>query len=304
MGLWDKVKETGKTIGQKAGQGAKAISDEIARRQEEGRLKDKLLSNFSIEDLKGFCKFYGYSKPDPTYEDENGRTRHRKPDREDWVDLCKEKSIDKLRKYAAKNRQLSQDARETLIEIDRFQEGTVKSDTTYTEPKAMTEDKTDVNNSKPNTSDLAAIPDFEFSQLLSYIEIKYQKIINDATFSDEDGFTDNLVSSLRSAFPEMQIENTRRLHRDTGDIFVNGKYVFELKYADNEGTLNKGLQEAIRYKEKNYPGVAFIILDIGEMQGRLTQYKRWYEGNNAKVIILAGKGERKRPKKTYIFREK
>ena len=304
MGIWDKVKDTGKAIGAKASQGAKAISDEIARRQEENRLKDKLLGDFSMEDLKGFCKFYGYPDPDPTYEDENGRTRHRKPDRGDWFDLCKEKSMDKLKKYAEKSRQISQDARETLMEIDKFQGVNTKSGNTYTEPKVMVEDRTQADESKPNTPNIAPILDSEFSELLSYIEIKYQKIINDATFSDEDGFTDNLVSSLRSAFPDMQIENTRRLHRDTGDIFVNGKYVFELKYADNEGTLNKGLQEAIRYKEKNYPGVAFIILDIGEMQGRLTQYKRWYEGNNAKVIILSGKGERKKPKKTYIFREK
>jgi hypothetical protein len=102
----------------------------------------------------------------------------------------------------------------------------------------------------------------------------------------------------------MQIENTRRLYRDSGDIFINGKYVLELKFADNEGTLNKGLQESLRYKEKNYPGVAFIILDIGQMQGKLAQYQRGYERDDAKVIILSGKGARKKVKKTFIFREK
>ena len=303
MSFWDKVKDTGKAIGEKAGKGAKAISDEIARRQEEARLKEKLLSDFSGEDLKDFCKFYGYEGPDPTYEDDNGRKRVRKLDRADWVDYCMDKSIDKLKKYAEKNRQISQDSRETLIEITKFQTGTSTTiQNTYNEPKQTIKSETDINEAKISPINTATNP--EFTEILSYIETKYQKIINDATFSDEDGFTDNLVTSLRSAFPEMQIENTRRLHRDTGDIFVNGKYVFELKYADNEGTLNKGLQEAIRYKEKNYPGVAFILLDIGEMQGRLTQYKRWYEGNNAKVIILSGKGQRKKPKKTFIFREK
>lgn len=300
MGLWDKVKDTGKAIGEKAGQGAKAISDEIARRQEEARLKDKLLSDFSGEDLKGFCKFYGYSGPDPYEEDDNGRRKKRALDRSDWYNYCMDKSIDKLKKYAEKNRQISQDARETLIEIDKFQGRDTARQNTYDEPRTNIEKETkpDMNNVNPTQDNP------NFSKLLSYIETTYQKIINDATFSDEDGFTDNLVSSLRSAFPDMQIENTRRLHRDTGDIFVDSKYVFELKYADNEGTLNKGLQEAIRYKEKNYPGVAFIILDIGEMQGRLSQYKRWYERDGANVIILSGKGERKKPKKTYIFKEK
>lgn len=304
MRIWDKVKETGKTIGEKASQGAKAISDEIARRQEEARLKDKLLGDFSLADLKGFCKFYGYSDPDPTYEDGNGRTRHRKPDRGDWFDLCKEKSIDKLRKYAEKDRRISQDARNTLIEINKFQGGT----TATSQKEAVREEPKEPVVARTNsaTEQEKNPVDSDFEEILSMIRTKYEEAIRDAFFIDENQFNDHLVGYLRAKFEDKhRIEDTHRIHRDTGDIFIDGKYVLELKYADSIGTMDKGATEAKRYKEKGYAGVAFIILDIGKLTGSLPQYKRWYEDEGAKVIILRGKGERKKTKKIRgIFIEK
>lgn len=302
MGIWDKVKETSKTIGQKAGHGVKVISDELARRQEEARLKDKLLGDFSLADLKGFCKFYGYSDPDPTYEDANGRTRHRKPDRGDWFDLCKNKSIDKLKKYAEKDRRISQDARDTLIEISKFQAvttATSQKDMVREESKESAVAQINTVAEQQKTSVLSS-----FDEILSVIENNYENAIRDQFFTDEDQFNDNLVSYLRAKFGDKyRIENTRKLHRDNGDIFIDGKYVLELKYADSIGTLDKGATEAKRYKEKGYPGVAFVILDVGKLTSSLAQYKRWYEDEGAKVIILRGKGERKKPKK-IVFIEK
>ncbi len=297
MGIWDKVKEAGNKVKDATASGVKAVSDEIARRQEEARLKSKLLGDFSLADLKGFCKFYGYSDPDPTYEDTNGKIKHRKPDRGDWIDLCMDKSLDKLKKYAEKDRRISQDARDTLIEIEKFQlgtSGTSQNNVVLEEPKESTVAQTQTNIviKQQSTSTSSS-----FDEILSAIK-DYGNIIIDQFFTDEGQFNDNLVSYLRAKFGgKYRIENTRKLHRDNGDIFIDGKYVLELKYADSMGTLDKGMTEAKRYKEKGYPGVAFVVLDIGKLTSNLPQYKKWYEDEGAKVIILKGNGERKKPKK-------
>lgn len=305
MGLWDTVKDAGKAVKDKAVSSGKTISAELQRREESRKLKHDLLANFYLEDMEGICKKYGYSGPQPYKGYVNGRRYKVKLERKDWFSYCMGLPIDKLKKYAYNDRRLSRDAREVLMQIDNIEKEELGERRERKEEVWQSENEND-----RTETDLVVQPSkmahaiSDFDEILSYIETKYQRIIADVTFSDEDQFTDNLYAALRAAFPNMQIENTRRLYRDSGDIFINGKYVLELKFADNEGTLNKGLQESLRYKEKNYPGMAFIILDIGQMQSKLAQYQRGYERDDAKVIILSGKGARKKVKKTFIFREK
>ncbi len=302
MGIWNKVKETGKVIKDTAKEKAKSISDELARQAEERRNKEKLLSNFYLEDMKGICKQYGYSGPDPYEEDENGKRHKITLEREDWFRYCMTLSLDKLKKYAEKDRRISQDVRDTLIRIDEAQkESTISSqkETVYERPQEVST----IEKPLVETSQAVSIPS-DFEEILSTIRTKYEDAIRDAFFTGEDQFNDHLVGYLRAKFEDKhRIEDTHKLHRDTGDIFIDGKYVLELKYADSIGTLDKGATEAKRYKEKGYPGVAIIILDIGKLTGSLPQYKRWYEEEGAKVIILRGKGERKSVKKRYFVRE-
>jgi len=302
MSLWDKVKETGKAVKDTAAKGVKTISDEMARQAEEKRLKEGLLSTFWLEDMKGLCKQYGYSGPSPYEVDfDTGRKHKVKLEREDWFKYCMGLSLDKLKKYAERNRRISQDAREVLTEIDEKQrEAFSQVDAIYEESQKMSMTE---NPSTGQTSQVVSVSS-DFEEILSAIRTNYEDAIRDQEFNDEDQFNDNLVSYLRAKFGDKhRIENTRKLHRDTGDIFIDGKYVLELKYADNKGTLDTGLQETKRYKEKNYPGVAVIILDVGALTGALSQYKRWYEEDGAKVLILRGKGERKKVKKRYFVRE-
>lgn len=294
MGILDALGDVAKKGGQLAKNSIDAAVTKMQQMQEVRRLKSELLSNFRLDDMKAFCKQWGYEGPDPYYEDENGRKHKGKLDRDDWFGYCMDFSLDKIKKYAEGDRRISQDARDVLMEIEDKQKGFQSQEkTTYEDvQKVNTVEKPLIN----QIGQTVSVPS-GFEEILSVIRTKYEDAIRDAFFTGEDQFNDHLVGYLRAKFEDKhRIEDTHKLHRDTGDIFIDGKYVLELKYADSIGTLDKGTTEAKRYKEKGYPGVAIIILDIGKLTGSLPQYKRWYEEEGAKVIILRGKGERRKPK--------
>lgn len=303
MGLWDSVKETGKKVGKgivdTTAAGAKAVSDEMARRAQERQFKEDLLTNFTLNDMKAIINFYGFSGPDPYEEDENGRKHKRKLEREDYYDFCMGLTLDKLKKYAERDRRLSYEVRDTINAINEW---TGKPLSSSPPQPATNQTQMEVNVKSTAPVNIEIKPQIsEFDEILNAIKNEYEDTIRDQFFRDEDAFNDNLATFLKTKFGNrFSIENTRRLHRDTGDIFINGKYVLEQKYADNTGTLDKGLSELERYREKKYSGVAVVILDTGKITSQVLPYKRWYEDKGAKVLILSGKGERKKQKPKFF----
>lgn len=303
MGLWDKVKDTGKKVGSAVvnttSAGMKAVSDEMERRRQEKDFKQRLLSNYSLDDMKTICKFYGFNGPDPYEEDDNGRKHKVKLDREDWFDYCMELSLEKLVKYAERDRRLSYEIKDVITEIKEWQ-GKPSGSTPYSEPVAPPHTEVNIKSDTPVNIEIKPQTS-EFDEILNAIRNDYEDTIRDQFFRDEDAFNDNLVTFLKTIFKnKFGIENTRRRHGDTGDILINGKYVLEQKYADNPGTLNQGLGEMKRYKAKRYPGIAFVILDTGKITPQVLEYKRYYEEEGAKVIIIRGQGARKKLKPKYF----
>jgi len=305
MGLWDNVKEASKKVSKgivdTASAGMKAVSDEIARREQEKRFKKDLLTNFTLNDMKAIINFYGFSGPDPYEEDENGRRHKRKLEREDYYDFCMGLTLDKLKKYAERDRRLSYEVRDVISAINEWTGKPSTASSPTTQPAAA-QTQMEVNVKSATPVNIEIKPQIsEFEEILNAIKNEYEDTIRDQFFRDEDAFNDNLATFLKTKFGNrFSIENTRRLHRDTGDIFINGKYVLEQKYADNTGTLDKGLSELERYREKRYSGVAVVILDTGKITSQVLQYKRWYEERGAKVLILSGKGERKKQKPKFF----
>ena len=85
------------------------------------------------------------------------------------------------------------------------------------------------------------------------------------------------------------------------DLLLDGKYALELKYADNTGTLDKGVREVKDYlRHTSY--IAVIMFDVGKLNPEtLDKYRRYYEEERARVIILQGRGGRRKKKKgVYI----
>ncbi|MGC8730605.1 MAG: hypothetical protein ACP5RP_04480 [Candidatus Micrarchaeia archaeon] len=307
MGFLDNLKETskkiGKTIVDAASTGVKNVSDEIARREQEKNLKERLLSNFTLDDMKAFVKKWGYNGPNPYEEDEEGRKHKVKLDRDDWFDYCMDFSLDKLKSYAQSDKRLSYEAKDIITAIDEW-EGKLSREQTAPAPRpaqSQTQMEVNVKSTTPVNIEIKTQTPSEFDEILNAISTEYENTIRDQFFRDENAFNDNLATFLKTKFGDrFMIENTRRLHGDTGDILINGKYVLEQKYADNVSTLNQGLGELKRYKAKRYPGIAFVILDMGKITPQVLEYKKYYEEEGAKVIIIRGQGERKKPKQRFF----
>jgi len=83
---------------------------------------------------------------------------------------------------------------------------------------------------------------------------------------------------------------------------IDDRYVLELRYANNEGTLNKGLKEVRNYyKLLHYKGVAVIILDIGILGvNKINEYVEDYKEDEAKIIILNAKARPTPKKDEYV----
>ena len=309
MGLWDNFKETSKKVGKAVinttSAGVKAVSDEIARREQEKNLKEKLLSNFTLDDMKAFVRKWGYDGPNPYEEDKEGRKHKVKLDRDAWFDYCMDFPLNKLKKYAENDRKLSYDARDEIAAINEYFGEQSSTAMPYVETKtpveaAQPQMEVNVRSSTPVNIEIKP-QTAEFDEILNAIRNEYEYTIRDQFFRDEDAFNDNLTTFLKTRFGNrFGIENTRRRHGDTGDILINGKYVLEQKYADNPSTLNQGLGEVKRYKAKRYSGIAFVILDTGKITSQVLEYKKYYEEEGAKVIIIRGQGERRKSKPKFF----
>lgn len=306
MGFLDKLKETGKKVGKTvvdtASSGIKNVSEEVARREQEKRLKERLLSNFTLDDMKAFCKKWGYSGPNPYEEGRKGKV---KLDRAAWFDYCLDISLHKLKSYAQNDKILSYEAKDIINEIDDF-EGKPSSAQVLPASQSVQNNQTqmevNVKSNNPVNIEIKTQAQSEFDEILNAISTEYENTIRDQFFRDENAFNDNLATFLKTKFGNrFTIENTRRLHGDTGDILINGKYVLEQKYADNISTLNQGLGELKRYRAKGYPGIAFVILDVSKITPQVLEYKKYYEEEGAKVLIIRGQGERKKPRQKFFI---
>ena len=305
MSILDTIKETGKKVGKgianTTSAGLNAVSEGIAKREQEKKFKYDLLNDFSIDDMKAICRFYGYLGPTNYEDDENGRRHKIRLERSNWFNYCMGLSLDKLKKYAERDRRLSYELRDTITAINEWVGNSQMLGQrplpiqTQTQMEVNVKTATPVNiEIKPQTA--------EFDEILNAIRNEYEDTIRDQFFRDEDAFNDNLATFLKTKFRNrFRIENTRRRHGDTGDILINGKYVLEQKYADNPGTLNQGLGEVKRYKAKMYLGIAFVILDIGRITPQVLEYKKYYEEEGAKVIIIRGQGARKKQKPKFFI---
>ncbi|MEM0142846.1 MAG: hypothetical protein QXL94_02675, partial [Candidatus Parvarchaeum sp.] len=257
------------------------------------------------DDMEAFTKKWGYGGPDQYKEDEEGRKRKVKLDRDDWFDYCMGFPIEKLKKYAEGDRRLSYEARDAINAINDYFGQPSSTAVTRTAPSTSVEDtqpQMEVNVKSTTPINIEIKPQTpEFEEILNAIRNEYEDTIRDQFFRDEDAFNDNLATFLKTKFGNrFGIDNTRRRHGDTGDILINGKYVLEQKYADNPSTLNQGLAEVKRYKAKRYPGIAFVILDTGKITPQVLEYKKYYEEEGAKVIIIRGQGERKKSKSKFF----
>jgi len=135
----------------------------------------------------------------------------------------------------------------------------------------------------------------ELQVIKPLIEKKFQHAVEDKSFSNEKHLRKDLTEFLRINLPaNIKISNEVRSKFGIIDILIDDKYIIELKYADNKGTLDRGIAETKRYKELGKI-VIVVILDVGVLDQKvIDQYSKYYKEEAAETIIIRVKRQRKR----------
>ena len=236
-----------------------------------------------MKHLKRICKDYGIGQP-PQYKEDfiTGERRKRTLRREDYIAYIHRRlSLEQIQQYAQKHKikvyDIIGEKSEKMVKTPQRKEG-------YSKIKDEQVTKIEVKRQS------------KFEELLGLIEGDFQDAIYDLKISDEKSLNQQLVMFLRMTFSE-NIESEVPTEKGRVDILIDGKYALELKYADNKSTLDKGIAEVKRFS-KLFNFVAVIIFDINILSiNTIIEYKKDYEDLGAEVIILRGRGGRK--KKTH-----
>ena len=138
------------------------------------------------------------------------------------------------------------------------------------------------------------------------IEKDFQKVINNVVFENENHLKDRLAKFLKLNLPaNINIKSEEITIFGVLDILVNNEFIIELKYADNVGTLERGISEIIRYRNFDKE-IIVIILDTGKLNKDIfSRYSEYFKQAGAKVvIIIKAKVKRKRIDTNISFLEK
>jgi len=297
MGIFDSIKESAK----------KAIDvakENYQRSQEIKSWKEAVVVTLTFPQIKQLCDEYG-SNPKPYTVDLITGDKEKRPlDRDAYEDFIVSEVPSKfILKFVQEHRidappypdfKNSQEIRKRMQEPAPI---SVSSDDTNKE--------LETNESTSKSASKIDIESNNFNLVLNYINAEFRDNIKSFEVSSEDVFENILLASLRAKFPNINIKDVRNQH-NMGDMTIDDRYVLELKYANNEGTLNKGLKEVRDYyKLLHYKGVAVIILDIGILGvSKINGYVEDYKEDGAKVIILNAKAKPTSKKDEYVVFKK
>jgi len=302
MGIFDSIKESAK----------KAIDvakENYQRSQEIKSWKEAVVVTLTFSQIKQLCNEYG-SNPKPyTVDSITGDKEKRPLDRDAYEDFIVSEVPSKfILKFVQEHRI---DAppypkfKENKITQQVMQEPP-SNDVSPNESSKKPETKTETNEVNAQNASKIDTNLNNFNIVMNYIDNEFREHIKSLEISGEDDFGNILLTSLHAKFPGMNIKDVRNQH-NRGDITIADQYVFELKYANNEGTLNKGLKEVRDYyKLLHYKGVAIIILNIDLLGvNKINEYAADYKEDGAKIIILNAKA-RPTPKKDeyVVFKKK
>jgi len=297
MGIFDSIKESAK----------KAIDvakENHQRSQAIKSWKEAVVVTLTFPQIKQLCDEYG-SNPKPyTVDRITGDKEKRTLDRDVYEDFIVSEIPSKfILKFV-------QEHRIDAPPYPNFKNSKeIQQETQEPVPISVSSDETnkelETNESTSKSSSKIDIESNNFNLVLNYINAEFRDHIKSFKVSSEDAFEDILLASLRAKFPNINIKDVRNQH-NMGDMTIDDRYVLELKYANNEGTLNKGLKEVRDYyKLLHYKGVAVIILDIGILGvSKINGYVEDYKEDGAKVIILNAKARPTSKKDEYVVFKK
>jgi len=303
MGILDSIKEGTKKV-------IETAKENYQRSQEIKSWKESVVSILTFSQIKQLCDEYG-SNPKPyTVDPITGDKEKRPLDRDAYEDFIVNEVPSKfILKFVQEHRIDVPPYPEFKFKENKMAQQVIQespsNNISPNESSKKPETKTETNEVNAQNTSKTGTNLNNFNIVMNYIDNEFREHIKSLEISGEDDFGNILLTSLHAKFPGMNIKDVRSQH-NRGDITVDDQYVLELKYANNEGTLNKGLKEVRDYyKLFHYKGVAIIILDIGLLGGnKINEYAADYKEDGAEVIILNAKAKPTPKKDEYVVIKK
>lgn len=297
MGFLDTLGKAAKKGGELAKKGANAVATRIQDAQMEKETKENLLSNFSMNDLTGICKFYGYNGPNPYKTDGNGKRYKIKLDRDNWLDYVMGISIDKIIQYAQNDKRLRYVEKDIIDRINRYWENGNGLPMKTVEPEeGIVEEHIDNSSSKmADKKELEATskPPQTMDTLYSVLDM-IEKDFEVEPVRDEAEFESQLYIFLKTKFGASRVQRQVPFRAGRLDILIDNKHALELKLADSSGNLRSLIGQLMEYKN-DYPSLAAIILDVGKLnQQDINYYTQFYEKQGVLTVVLRGDKRGKR----------
>ena len=288
MGMFSNLRKNVKSAVEKTATGIKkgteSVQKQLKRNQDYKRLKEMLLKNATLSDLKKICKEFGVAEPSMYYKDPFSGKRTKKRDTPKTVYLrhvIKNVDLDKLIEFFRKRRV---NVSEILSEKSKIDEEFSKP-SKYEANGKESDEFTQIEITKKKVNDLDLILE------------KIDKEFDFDRIRDENELEGLIAQFLKICFKDKKIDRQYKTDKGTFDIVIDGKYGVEIKIAENSKIIENLIGQLIKYVKffgKNK--VAVIVLKTPKTNiNVLEEYAEYYENTGAKVLIL-DKGTLKRRK--------
>jgi hypothetical protein len=274
MGILDKLGETIKNT-------ASSVKAEMQRRKEIAYKKERILSRFTIEDLKKLCKEHIGYEPSPYYENPiTGERTKRVVDKDVYIGFIKDKvTLENIIDFASKNKIGISDL---LAEWQKTENASIISkDTTFQASQTAIVESSQANKTAPQEKSEATGLD-EFDAILDFI----QKEFRPNPVRDETELENQLVQFLRPKYGGVVQEQVPTPYGRV-DIVLFNKYALELKLATNRNNL-RDMEGQLRDYKKVYPNLAAIILRVNVNYNDINYYVNEYAKDGIKSVVIEG----------------
>ncbi len=263
-----------------------SVKSEIQRREEIAYKKERILSRFTILDLKRLCKEHIGTEPKTYYTDPiTGDRIKRTLDKDTYINFIRDRvTMENIIDFAGKNKISISDllAKWQQTENQSASQNTlIQSNTPQTAQITSGENlqlnKSNIQQEKPGATDLN-----DFDSILNFIKREFHP----NPVRDETELENQLVQFLRPKYDNAIQEQVPTPYGRI-DLVLFNKYALELKLATNKNNL-RDMEGQLRDYKKAYPSLAAIILRVNVDYNDMNYYIGEYAKDDIKSVVIEG----------------
>ena len=263
-----------------------SVKSEIQRREVIVYKKRRILSRFTILDLKRLCKEHIGTEPKPYYTDPiTGNKIKRTLDKDAYINFIRDKAtLENIIDFAGKNKISISDLLAKWQQTENQSasqniliQSNIPQTTQVTSGENFQQNKSSIEQEKPEVTDLN---DFDF--ILDFIK----KEFHPNPVRDETELENQLVQFLRPRYGNAVQEQVPTPYGRIDVVLLN-KYALELKLATNKNNL-RDMEGQLRDYKKAYPNLAAIILRVNVDYNDMNYYIGEYAKDEIKSITIEG----------------